>query len=159
MLQALIDKRMLDFQSGKLRYRSIHFPVQINEIANRIVDGDKCVIDIEKNKMRFKRVQDTQTEQINIEERDQHKLNNLIPQVIRILQSNGRDNDFIKTLQAIVDNKLTTKNIALSLLLDVGKLLNEVSSKQMRYSKTSIEFWMVVKKLFRGKATRFFSGE
>ena len=29
----------------------------------------------------------------------------------------------------------------------------------MRYSQTSLDFWLVVKKLFKGKGIRFFSGE
>ena len=49
-------------------------------------------------------------------------------------------------------------NIALNLLLDLRQYLNQQSSTQMRYSQTSLDFWLVVKKLFKGKGVRFFTG-
>ena len=54
--------------------------------------------------------------------------------------------------------KLDVKNMALHLLLDVGQFLNANAPSRMRYSKTSLDYWLVIQKLFKGKGVRFFRG-
>jgi hypothetical protein len=75
--------------------------------------------------------------------------------VVSALQSVGRCDDFISVLQSISNGKLDIRNLALRLLLDVGKFLN---CNQMRYSQTSIYFWLLIQKLFKGKVLCFFRG-
>ena len=61
-------------------------------------------------------------------------------------------------IKCLASGKLSMNNIALNLLLDLGQYLNQQSSTQMRYSQTSLDFWVVVQKHFKGKEVRFFTG-
>ena len=69
-----------------------------------------------------------------------------------------RQEDFISILEAIVEGRLSMENICLHLLLDIGQKLGTEHSASVRYSKTTIDFWLIVQNLFQGKATRFFRG-
>ena len=72
------------------------------------------------------------------------------------MRSIWRADDFKSVLDAIGNGKLID-NIVLNLLQDVGKLPRQGTSvKNMRYSKTSLDFGTMVEKLFKGKAVSFF---
>ena len=79
--------------------------------------------------------------------------------MLKFLGEEGRRVDLITIIESIVSGKLSIKNIALNLLLDLGQYLNQTSSGLMRYSKTTLDFWTIVQKLFKGKGIRFFTGE
>ena len=74
------------------------------------------------------------------------------------MESNGRRNDFVKTLKSIADKTLPINNIALNLLLDIGRFLDCNTVHNMRYNKTTLDFWTIFHKLFRGKGIRFMRG-
>jgi hypothetical protein len=92
------------------------------------------------------------------EEEIEYRLAQYLPQLIEKLKTIGRSEDFFNVVEAIVIGKLRLENIALHLLLDIGLFLSVESSSEMRYSQTSIDFWLVVQKLFKGKGLRFFRG-
>ena len=96
----------------------------------------------------------TSTETPDLDE----KLRMLLPEVLDILKQIGRCDDFISVLESIVSGKLDVKNMALHLLLDVGQFLNANAPSGMRYLKTSLDYWLVIQKLFKGKGFRFFRG-
>ena len=85
-------------------------------------------------------------------------LADLLPRVLMGLKETNRENDFVSVIKCLASGKLSMNNIALSLLLDLGQYLNQQSSTQMRYSQTSLDFWVVVQKLFKCKGVRFFTG-
>ena len=123
-------------QTGSLGYQIVHFDIEFTTLAKRVLEGDKCTPDFMRNYLRF-----------------------FIPDVIVKLKEVGRCEDFISILQGINGDQLSVNNIALNLLLDIGMYLRADSPNAVRYSETSHSFWLVIKKLFRGKAIRFFSGD
>ena len=90
----------------------------------------------------------------NVEKR----LHELIPDVVKALKDTNRCEDVVSVLQSIASGKLGVTNISLNLLLDLGQYLNQSSSTQMRYSKATLDCWVIVQTLFKGKGIRFFSG-
>ena len=94
----------------------------------------------------------------SVETDEVQELIGIIPEVLKILEQSGQKSHFIDTLKSIHSGKMKVTNIAFQLLLDVGHYLSLECSSQMRYSKTSLDFWCIVQKLFKGKALRFFSG-
>jgi hypothetical protein len=49
-------------------------------------------------------------------------------------------------------------NIAFHLLLDIGRFYGQTEISQMRYSKATLDFWITIKHLFKGKGLSFFRG-
>ena len=164
--------RSVDEASGYVIYKSQHYDITLSHIEKRIHNGDKVVIDGENRKLRFKRFvqeediesydHDNETDIKHIEPEHESEIGKrfyeLLPHVIEMLRGNGRREDWISVLECVLNGKISVNNIALNLLLDLGQYLNQSSSGQMRYSKTSLDFWLVVKKIFRGKGIRFFTG-
>ena len=74
-----------------------------------------------------------------------------------VLKTIGREEDFMSVLSSLSNGTLHPSNIALHLMFDIGNL-SQVSFRQVRYNKTSLDFWAIVHRLFKGKATRFFRG-
>ena len=50
-----IRQLTLNDQNGELFLKSVHFPLSVDSIQKRIIQGDKCVIDITNAHIRFKR--------------------------------------------------------------------------------------------------------
>ncbi|CAH1799200.1 unnamed protein product [Owenia fusiformis] len=84
------------------------------------------------------------------------ELYDIMVKVLDIMRDMDRDEDFVSVLKSIVSGKLDT-NICLHLLLDIGQYLRSHKSR-MRYSEKSLQFWITVQKLFKGKGIRFFRG-
>ena len=53
-----------------------------------------------------------------------------------------------QTGKVLIELPAAAKNIALNLLLDLAQYLNQTSNGLMRYSKTTLDFWTIVQKLF-----------
>ena len=123
-----------------------NFKSKNHEIKKWIESGYKVTVDFSTVKLRFKRTLDTEndiasTSSSTVEDSENHsKLESLLLEVLRLLKETDRDSHFISVLETIVAGKLSTTNIALNLLLDLGQYLNLASSANMRYSKTSLEF-------------------
>ena len=77
---------------------------------------------------------------------------------LEVIESHGRGDDFKSLLIALADGTLDPTNIALHLLLDIGNVLSKACLTEVRYNKTTLDFWSLVHKLFKRKATRFFRG-
>ena len=54
--------------------------------------------------------------------------------------------------------RILTENITLHLLLDIGNFYSKDSINAVRYSNETLEFWLTVQKLFKGKGVNFFRG-
>ena len=88
------------------------------------------------------------------------QIKQLVPTVMETLKESGQVEDFVSVLHGIQSGALS-HNISLHLLLDIGQYLRkqaQSSTHSMRYSAVSIKFWLLVQKLFHGKAIRFFNG-
>ena len=77
---------------------------------------------------------------------------------IKVFEDVGRGEDFLSVLRASANGTLVPQNIAVHLLLDIGHMLSQESLQNIRYNSTTLDFWTLVYKMFRGKATRFFRG-
>ena len=151
-----IRKLEFDESLGYKIYRSKHFGVPLTELQKQQKDGKKIYIDEEQQKVLYKRPV-TYSSDEHSDEYDSSIDQQTISNGLKVLQSIGRDQDFVAVMEALANGKLSTKNMALHLLLDVGmQLRNE--QFQVRYSQTTLDFWLIVQKLFRGKGIRFFRG-
>ena len=159
--------RRLDQSTGNMEYVSQHYGIKLCDIKLRLESGSKVIIDTDEKKVRFKQTNNPETESIPQQVSDSstesdevlfERMRHLLPDVMKILKESNREKYFISMLECLVSGKLSVHNISLNLLLDLAQYLNLVSSGQMRYSQTSLDFWLIVKKLFKGKGIRFFSG-
>ena len=174
-----VRARILCEKSGKYLYQSKHFPILCNEmkgfaidIANgklkklhtntnegqplqkqHLSDKDSVEIELPTNDPCYESKEDNTAQG----ETDWRNVMDIIPEVMDIMKSEGRDEDFCAVLEGIMSGTLT-QNIALHFLLDVGQFLRQPSVHSMRYSETSKKFWLAISKLFKGKGIRFFRG-
>ena len=159
----------IDENTGDVIYRSQHYHVKLSDIKDRLDSGDKLTINTTKVILQFKRtskdlvVDESYTREDTEENTDkgndedmEDKFRQLLPEVIDFLKETDRSDDFVSVLECILNGKINVRNIALNLLLDLGQYLNQSSSGQMRYSQTSLDFWLIIKKMFKGKGIRFF---
>ena len=123
------------------------------------------ILDLEQSQIRFKQpvkpadpddVEDVGNPQLD--DSDIKSIQDLVPDLISMMEAVGRREDFVKKLKSIADKTLDIQNIALSLLLDIGQFLNCNTVNSMRYHQTSLDFWSVFHKIFRGKGIRFMRG-
>ena len=123
------------------------------------------ILDLEQSQIRFKQpvkpadpddVEDVGNPQLD--DSDIKSIQDLVPGLISMMEAVGRREDFVKKLKSIADKTLDIQNIALSLLLDIGQFLNCNTVNSMRYHQTSLDFWSVFHKIFRGKGIRFMRG-
>ena len=185
--QLSVRKQILDPKSGHVQYKSKHFHKSLEEVKERLDDGDKMTLDEDYCEIHLKRSKrpdtncphsstnnptkkercerpDTKSPHSSTEnptkteEEIESRLLQCLPQLLEKLKTIGRSEDFLHVIESIVLGKLRLENIALHLLLDVGHFLSVGSSSEMRYSQTSIDFWLVVQKLFKSKGLRFFRG-
>ena len=89
---------------------------------------------------------------------DPNDINKLFSAVLQQFADIGRENDFLSLLQCVADGRLDINNIALHLILDMGQFLSKTKVNSMRYSNVTLDFWLLVARLFKGKALRFFRG-
>ena len=161
----------IDENTGDVIYRSQHYHVKLSDIKDWLDSGDKLTINTTKVILQFKRtskdlvVDESDTREDTEENTDkgndedmEDKFRQLLPEVIDFLKETDRSDDFVSVLECILNGKINVRNIALNLLLDLGQYLNQSSSGQMRYSQTSLDFWLIIKKMFKGKGIQFFSG-
>jgi hypothetical protein len=57
-----------------------------------------------------------------------------------------------------IRERILTENIAFHLLLDIGNFYSKDSINAIRYSNETLEFWLTVQKLVKGKGVNFFRG-
>ena len=50
-----IRQKLFDETSGQFGYKSVHFPVKIQEISTRLAKGEKVYLNVEARKISFKR--------------------------------------------------------------------------------------------------------
>ena len=160
----------LNDTTGQLYYQSQHYGIALKVIHEKRLQGVKVIVDTETIKIRFKRTGN----QSDVESEDtiddllitsapsdsnslEEQLHRVLPDVLHALEETGRGEDFVSVLKSIASGKLNVRNISLNLLLDLGQYLNQSSSTQMRYSKATLDFWVVVQKLFKGEGIGFFS--
>lgn len=174
----------LNENTGLLCYQAKHFQMKCSDLKGKKISLDPCVptlrvkreanitIITEMNEQDEEKTggndfddEGTKTEDDASMENmypdgnndDLQELTEMLPEVIDVLKGMGRTEDFVSVLQSIRDETLNN-NIALHLLLDIGQFLRQSTVHSMRYSKISINFWLLVQKLFKRKATRFFRG-
>ena len=155
----------MDAKSGEIIYRSKHFPIHVNKIEEKLTNDNTVLIDTQSLTIRFKRyrsddLQESQPASGTPAEHDPESdtYGDLITEVLTLLKSINRDEDLIAVLYAIKNNQLSITNIVLQLFLDIGQFLRQSTVHSMRYSPTSLQFWVTISKLFHGKAIRFFRG-
>ena len=68
-----------------------------------------------------------------------------------------RYGDFV-TFTKCIRERILTEKIAFHLLLDIGNFYSKDSINAVRYSNETLEFWLTVQKLFKGKGVDFFRG-
>ena len=160
----LMRKFVLNEEDGCAGYKSIHFNVTTQYILSR-KDTSKAYVDEESMTIRFKRInkESPQIQELPIadmpEQPDKHQFDESILKVIlEKMDHIGRDNDFKNLLNSIANGKLPLSNIALHLLLDIGQILSQRKVNSMRYSDLTLDFWLVVSRLFKAKGLRFFRG-
>ena len=156
-----LRQEQLDEVSGHMILISVHFDVSLREIKERIDGNQKVIIDIRSKRITFKRPITTPVaERCNNDvgiDTDHNFLYGLIPGVLERICEMNRLDDFISLLQAICDGKLQN-NIALHLLLVIGQFYSLTDIRQMKYSNDSINFWLTLKKIFKGRGVNFFQG-
>ena len=86
------------------------------------------------------------------------KLGQILPDVMTQLNAMGRSEDFGSILEAIGTGKLCD-NIALHLLLDVGRFFRQETAYSMHYRKTTLDFWTLVSKVVHRKGMRLLEGD
>ena len=163
---------------GCFAYESKHFKVPTKSLADKTKLGCTILIDMDSQKIRVKRpVNDNENETMSGELAttdssqsdytdkpasddtiDMQSILPLLPKVVELMQSVGRNDDFVAVLKAISDKTLSVNNIALHLLLDIGQFLRQNTVYNIRYHQTTLNFWTVFHKLFKGKGIRFFRG-
>ena len=176
----------LDEQNGGYIYTAKHFKMSCKTLSDKIDAGYQPVLDCERMTLKLLKtreclqmdIMDTAddvtsreksralgnkedgfgTTECPTEDDDLSKLWNILPDVINLLKSIGRSEDFISVLSSLADKTLSIQNISLHLLLDIGQFLKQNTIFNMRYHKTSLDFWVIVQKLFKGKGVRFFRG-
>ena len=57
-----------------------------------------------------------------------------------------------------IRKRILTENIAFHLLIDIGNFYSKDSINAVRYSNETLDFWLTVQKLFKGKGVNFFRG-
>ena len=167
-----IKRKIFTEDSGQFAYRAVHFPRTVFSLKQQLDRGFKWVVDIETKSVRYKRAKKDPNivDDQDIDEATHHEqtlqndtscdddVKNLAVNVIRIISETGRGGDFLSALKAIQSGVLPVENIALQLFLDIGQFLSVQTVNHVRYSQVGIDFWTVVRKLFKGKATRLFRG-
>ena len=162
------DKNRVSFRVRKISpdtgcwyYQSVHFPVSLVEIKDRLAQGFKPFLDVTNNTIRFKRSFDEHEVHVTHEKQNEpsdSKSSNILEDVLNVMASIGREDDFLSILHSLVSGELSPDNIALHLLLDVGQFLRQPKVNCMRYSNVSKDFWLIVMKMFKGRGLRFFRG-
>ena len=114
------------------------------DISQKLEAGFKIYININESKIILKRPQEGEragsskkttddqppissqvdTDENELDDKAIDDIQSLILRIIEIMESNGRRNDFVKTLKSIADKTLPINNIALNLLLDIGRFLD-----------------------------------
>ena len=102
--------------------------------------------------------------EVNSSEADttESELIKLMPQVLEVLKAQGRDDDFMSAIKGLANGTLSVDNMPLHLLLDVGQYVRESENDNigaMRYSKTSVDYWTVIRKLLHQKGITFLKGD
>ena len=146
-------------------YRSVHFGITKQELVSKIKDG--CIPHItDSHKIAFKRkattdishdIEDNKPVSRDMECQTDNSCLYCLEDVIEVIKTIGRDEDFIGLLNGIMSGRLLD-NIAFHLLLDVGRFFSLSSINLMRYPKETLNFWVTVKNLFKGKGISFFRG-
>ena len=156
-------------------YSSVHFPCTLFSIKQKLEAGYKYVIDLETKIVRFKRVRTDSKDEDHVTDASgdsagghhwtlanpdcEDDIRDVASKVLEIILETGRGKDFVSVLKCISTGALPVENIALQLFLDIGQFLSVQTVNQLRYSQAGIDFWTVVRKLFKEKAiNRFFRG-
>ena len=69
----------------------------------------------------------------------------------------NKKSDFVLVLRAIQDG-LLDNNIALYLLLDIGRFYASDCINSMRYDRETLDFWVTFWRLFKGRGINFMMG-
>ena len=172
-----IKMKTFDEKSGIVTIQSAHFQTRISELNTYINNGYRIIVNAHERKIRVKRPSDVQSggqqsdqkhevvqkhEKSNYEDKihsqtetEHSDIYQLLSGVISQLQDMERLGDFKALLHAIQAGHLRD-DIAFHLLLDVGKFYDQSCIKRMRYDQQTIEFWLTVSKLFKGRGKHFF---
>ena len=138
--------RYLDELDGQIVYRSHKFDLSCDYLARQIEEGKTLTIDFSSLEIKYrKRANQTISEpssssQEHGETNDDHDTTydtiiSLIPSVVEVLRNMDRADDFISVLDSL-SKGVIEHNIALHLLLDVGKFLRQNTVTTMRYGHT-----------------------
>ena len=143
---------------------SVHFTLTLKEIQEHVRDGEIVQISIDPNKISFKRTHDNDGS--NVEKRtvthssvetEHCDIYAYLPGAIENMEKIGRKQDFISLLNSLKCGHLDN-NIALHLLLDVARFYSKDDIRQMKYPEESIQLWLTVKNIFKGRTINFFQG-
>ena len=170
-----LRRKILNESNGNFMYRSIHFPVKVCDIMLKIKSGKQCFFDLDSGKLTFRNApvcitnpehshelcsmyEADHSDDTYKEEDTTIPSGDICTKALQVVEETGRGKDFVHVLKSLADGSLDPRNICFHLLLDIGNLLSCESAKNMRYNTTTLDFWSLVYKMFRGKSTRFFRG-
>ena len=170
-----LRRRVLSEKSGVFIYESQHYNITLADLAKRLHECKSVIIDTDNVNIRFKREsmagvcedkkdntlprsEHADTDDTDLKPDVEAQLLKILPQVLEALTNIGRRDDFVSVISSLASGELSVDNMALNLLLDIGRYLSCECTKQMRYTRTSLDFWLIIQKLFKGKAIRFFRG-
>ena len=84
-------------------------------------------------------------------------LKQLLDAALQVMSNIGRLHDFVSLLEAI-GKGLLSNNVAIHLCLDIGALRRVKALSTMSYPKISMDWWLTVKIVLKGKALELFRG-
>lgn len=162
-----IRRLELDPSTGKRVFISTYFDAPgIMEAA-----PEKTLIDFTEKIIRFKRPVEqieSDMEPMEVDQRIDSKIidhfktvkhiQEILPETLKLLDDD-RINDFASVMDGLLGGTVSPDNVALQLLLDVGRYVRHESFSTMRYPKFSMDFWIVFYKIFKARAIRFMGGE
>ena len=172
----IVKRQEFDDKKGLFYKRSLHFGIKSETLQNKkyAVDFHNTIIRLKRenhgdvihdNPKHSRLTTEIEKNELAIStgnsgDNTWEEIKDLIPDVMRVLDETGRAEDF-KTILSGIQTRALDKNIALQLLHDVGQYMRQSaasSAHSMRYNDISVKFWLLIQKLFHGKAVRFFRG-
>ena len=169
-----IRRVILKEDTGDFMLQSVHFPLKVCDIVKRAKDGQECRFNIDSARLTFIEAPEHARDDEDRSDRtavpdlceappgtmaeESLDVQDICMRAMEAVKQTGRGQDFVSVLTALANGTLEPENIVVHCLLDIGNFLSAESLRNVRYNTTTLDFWSLVYKMFRGKATRFFRG-
>ena len=129
----------------------LKFDVDLNTIHHYKTKGFKIDVDVIGPRIICNRPKESQSE-YSVE-----YLKQLLDAALQVMSNIGRLHDFVSLLEAI-GKGLLSNNVAIHLCLDIGALRRVKALSTKSYPKISMDWWLTVKIVLKGKALELFEG-